>query len=376
MKRKGVFFAASLIIASLNCPVNAAADFADYKEQDQVIEEMLETMSIEDKVSQLFFVTPEALTGVDAAVQATDTTREALEQYPVGGIIFFSQNIESEEQLRVMLANLKSYSRYPLYLGVDEEGGTQVARVANSGVIEVPVFPDMSVIGETGDPQKACEVGSTIGGYLRDLGFNLDFAPVADVLTNPGNTVIGSRSFGSDAALVSEMVAAEVKGLREKDVSPVLKHFPGHGGTGEDSHNETAILDKSAQELRSTEFLPFKAGIEAGADVIMVGHISVPQLTGDNTPAVLSETVIQDYLRGELGYENVIITDAMNMGAIVNYYDADEAVVTALKAGVDMILMPQSFQGARQAVLRAVENQEITEERIDESLRRIYGAAH
>lgn len=336
------------------------------------IDTLLAEMPLEDKVSQLFFITPEALTGVEVAIQAGEATKNALSEYPVGGIILFSQNIQGEEQVKTMLSNMHTYSRYPLFTGVDEEGGTLVARIANSGVISVPTFPDMQEIGNTGDPQQAYEVGSTIGGYLKNLGFNLDFAPVADVATNPDNPIIGVRSFGSDAALVSQMVAKEVEGMQSQGVSAVIKHFPGHGDTAEDSHAEAAVSYKTIDELRGTEFLPFSAGIEAGTDMVMVGHIAVPNILGDYTPATLSEQMITGYLREELGYDGVVITDAMRMGAIVNYYDSAQAVVMVLQAGGDMILMPEDFISARQAVLDAVSNNVLTEERIDESLRRIY----
>lgn len=336
------------------------------------IDHILNEMSLEDKVSQLFFVTPESLTGVEVAIQAGEVTKNALSEYPVGGIILFSQNIQGEEQLKTMLSNLHTYSRYPLFTGVDEEGGTLVARIANSGTIVVPTFPDMQEIGNTGDPQQAYEVGTTIGNYLKNLGFNVDFAPVADVATNPDNPIIGVRSFGSDASLVSQMVAKEVEGMQSQGVSSVIKHFPGHGDTAEDSHAEAAVSYKTIEELRSTEFLPFRAGIEAGTDMVMVGHIAVPNILGDYTPATLSEQMIYGYLREELGYDGIVITDSMRMGAIVNYYDPAQAAVMVLQAGGDMILMPEDFYAARQAVLDAVSNGVLTEARIEESLRRIY----
>lgn len=336
------------------------------------IDEILENMPLEDKVSQLFFVVPESLTGVETAIQVGDMTKEALQNYAVGGVILFSQNIQSEEQLRTMLVNFHEYSKYPLFTGVDEEGGPLVARVANSGVIDVPTFPNMQEIGNTGDSQQAYEVGTTIGSYLKNLGFNVDFAPVADVFTNPSNTVIGARAFGSDPQLVAEMVAKEVEGMQGQGVSAAIKHFPGHGDTYEDSHAEMATSYKTIEELRTVEFLPFQAGIEAGTDFVMVGHIAVPEVTGDNTPASLSGQMITGYLREELGYDGIVITDSMRMGAIVNYYDAAQAAVMVLQAGGDMILMPQDFVASRQAVLDAISNGTLTEARIDESLRRIY----
>ncbi len=341
------------------------------EKREAQIEELLGNMSLEDKVSQLFFVNPEALTGVGVAVQASDATRSAMESYPVGGVILFSANIENEEQLRTMTSNLHAYSKYPLFLGIDEEGG-RVARIAGSGAIDVPVFPDMQEIGNTQDPEEAYRVGETIGRYVKELGFNVDFAPVADVASNPDNQVIGSRSFGSDAGLVSQMVAREVQGMQEQGVSASLKHFPGHGDTSEDSHAEMAVSKKTADELRNMEFLPFKAGIEAGVDMVMIGHISVPAITGSDIPASLSEQIITDCLREELGYQGIVVTDSMSMGAIVNTYTSADAAVRALQAGCDMLLMPQDFQAARQAVLDAVKDSALSEERIDESLRRIF----
>lgn len=303
--------------------------------------------------------------------QAGDATKAALEQYPVGGIIYFSQNIENEEQITTMTSNSQSYSKIPLFIGVDEEGGSLVARIANNPNFQVPTFPDMKEIGASGDPYKAYEVGSSIGSYLKEYGFNMDFAPDADVLTNPENTAIGSRSFGSDPQLVSQMVAEEVKGLEEQNVTAVLKHFPGHGSTAEDSHNGAAVVNRSLEELRIAEFLPFEAGIQAGADVVMVGHLQVPQIIPDDTPASLSSVMITDILRNELGFDGLVITDSLSMGAVTEYYTPAEAAVMCIQAGADMLLIPEDFHQAYQGVLDAVNNQTLSEERINESLTRI-----
>ena len=232
-------------------------------------------------------------------------------------------------------------------------------------------FPDMSKIGASNDEAKAFEVGETIGKYLADLGFDVDFAPVADVLTNQDNTVVARRSFGSDAEIVSRMVSEEVKGLKKHGVSPVLKHFPGHGGTAEDSHETKPVLHRTLEELSETEFLPFAAGIESGADFVMAGHIGVPEIEEDGRPAVFSKTLLTDVLRKQLGFEGIIITDAMNMGAVTESYDSGEAAVAALSAGADMILMPEDFDAAVQAVKDAVEKGALTESRIEESAMRI-----
>ena len=346
-------------------------EVSEEEELEKKIQAQISEMSLEKKIYQLFFVTPESLTGVDMVTQAGDATKAALEQYPVGGIIYFSQNIEDETQITTMTSNSQSYSKIPLFIGVDEEGGSLVARIANNPNFQVPTFPDMKEIGASGDPYKAYEVGSSIGSYLKKYGFNMDFAPDADVLINPENTAIGSRSFGSDPQLVSQMVAEEVKGLEEQNVTAVLKHFPGHGSTAEDSHNGAAVVNRSLEELRSAEFLPFEAGIQAGADVVMVGHLQVPQIIPDDTPASLSSVMITDILRNELGFDGLVITDSLSMGAVTEYYTPAEAAVMCMQAGGDMLLIPEDFHQAYQGVLDAVNNQTLSEERINESLTRI-----
>ena len=199
----------------------------------------------------------------------------------------------------------------------------------------------------------------------------MDFAPDADVWSNPANEVVRYRAFGSDAQLVSSMVSEAVDGFHSAGICTSLKHFPGHGGTSEDSHDNFAYSDRSLEELRSCEFLPFQAGIEAGSEFVMVGHITLPQIAESDTPATLSKTVVTDILRGELGYTGIVITDAMNMGAIAQNYSADRAAVQAVQAGIDMILMPSDFYSAYQGILDAVKNGEITEQRLDESVKRI-----
>lgn len=335
---------------------------------EQRIEETIESMTLTEKVAGLFIVTPEAITGVDTAIQAGDGTKMALEEYAVGGIIYFAKNMQSKEQLTQMISNTKEYSKYPLFIAVDEEGGT-VNRVADAGFAEKQL--SASEIGATGDANNAYVAGSNIGAYLSEIGFNVDFAPVAD-LSNVEGSVMKERSYGADAAAVAPFVASMVTGLQENGVTACMKHFPGIGSTTADTHNGLAYTDRTAEEFMSEEFAVFKAGIDAGAEMIMVGHISAEGLAGDSTPASMSEQIITGYLRGELGYQGVIITDAMNMSAISTYYSSGQAAVMALKAGCDMVLMPENFLLAYAGVLNAVAEGTISEERIDDSLRRIY----
>lgn len=343
-------------------------ELTDAQKLDQIVDAGIEVMPIEDKVAGLFIVTPEAITGVSTAVKAGDGTKTALAEYSVGGIIYFSKNIQSKDQLAEMIDNTKLYSKYPLFIAVDEEGGN-VSRVAKAGIADVSSSP--KALGDLGDPNGAYTTGTYIGSYLHELGFNLDFAPVADLSVAESNP-LGERSYGSDATKVSEFVNNMMLGLEEQKVTSCVKHFPGVGSSEQDTETGMAISDRTAEEFRTEEFPIFQAAIDAGANMIMMSHMSVPALTGDNTPCSLSEAVVTDILREELGFDGVIIADALDMGAIKEYYASDEAAIMALRAGCDMILMPENFEQAYKGVLEAVQNGTISEERINDSLRRIY----
>lgn len=337
-------------------------------------EKILESMTLEEKAAQIFFVTPEDITGVDTATVAGDATRQALETYPVGGIVYFSKNILEPEQTRSMLGNTWEYSqevmKIPVWLGVDEEGG-EVARVAENPQFQVTRYESMRSIGDTGDPEQAYQAGETIASYLKDLGFNMDFAPDADVITNPQNTVIGDRSFGTDPSLVGEMTADAVAGFQDQGISACIKHFPGHGQTEGDTHEGYAYTEKTLEEMKNSDLIPFQEGIGAGADFVMVSHISAPNAISQDLPASLSSEFVTALLREEMGFEGIIITDAMNMGAITQHYDSAQAAVMAFEAGADMILMPEDFQAAYEGILQAVSSGTISEERLDESVTRI-----
>ncbi len=335
---------------------------------DAIVNAGIDVMPLEDKVAGLFIVTPEAITGVSTAVKAGDSTREALAEYAVGGIVYFGKNIRSEEQITEMISNTQLYTKYPLFIAVDEEGGS-VSRVAKAGI--GTKVDSAETIGETGDANNAYQAGNVIGGYLSALGFNLDFAPVADLNTVEGSAM-GDRTYGSDAAVVAPFVTSMMQGLEDRNVTACLKHFPGIGSSTQDTHDGIATTDRTLEQFRANEFAVFQAGIDAGADMIMVGHLSAPALTGDNTPCSMSSAVITDILRNEMGYDGVIISDAMNMSAISEYYDSEQAAIMALRAGCDMILMPEDFEKAYNGVLQAVQDGTISEERINDSLRRIY----
>ena len=280
--------------------------------------EILESMTLEEKVCQLFMITPEALTGVETATQAGQATQKAYDKYPVGGIIYFSKNLKNPDQTKSMLAKTQEYAQertcIPVFLSVDEEGG-QVARVGRNSAFGVEKIGNMSDVGAGGDTQEAYRIGTVIGSYLKDLGFNMDAAPDTDVLTNSQNEVVKYRSFGSDPQLVAEMAEAELKGLNEEGIIGMYKHFPGHGGTTADSHEGYVYVDDTLEELENGAFVPFKDGIANDIRVIMVSHIAAPNVTGDNTPATLSKKLTTDILREDLGFDGMVITDALNMGA-------------------------------------------------------------
>ena len=336
---------------------------------EEIINAAIEVMPIEDKVAGLFIVTPESITGVNTAVKAGEGTKEALSKYAVGGMVYFSKNIRSQEQLTEMITNTINWSKYPLFISVDEEGG-EVSRIAGSS-IEVDKVASPADIAATGDVSQAYSAGTTIGTYLKGLGFNLDFAPVADVVTNDKH-VLEDRVYGSDTAVVGAFATNMVKGLQDSGVSACMKHFPGLGGETSDTHKGTVSTERTKEDFQTIDFPVYQQGIEAGVDFIMVSHLCVPSVVGEKIPSSISPEIVTDILRNELGYDGIVITDAMNMAAITDYYAADEAAILALRAGCDMILMPEDFELAYLGILNAVNEGTIAEERIDDALRRIY----
>lgn len=334
------------------------------------VEEILANMSLSDMVYQMMFVTPESITGMGTVVQAGDKTKEAIKKYPVGGLIYFTDNFESREQTIEMIKKTQEYSDIPLFIGVDEEGGI-VSRLGKKTEMGTTKHPPMQTIGETGDPEKAYEVGKTLAEELKELGFNVDFAPDADVLVNEDNTEIGTRSFGSDPELVAEMVQSLVKGLEENGVSSTLKHFPGHGSTYVNSHTGYSESKRTTDELRECELISFISGIEAGADFVMISHMTPVNITEEKVPCSISKEIITDMLINELGYKGIIITDSLSMGAVTEEYTVGDAAVRAVKAGVDMILMTPDVKNAHDAIVKAVNDGDISEERIKTSVRKI-----
>ena len=351
------------------------------------VEAQLQKMTLREKVGQLFYVRPECLDTtihfnlvgtIDQSaddikkikLQTVNTTMRGVnEKYPVGGIILYAHNINDEAQLAAFIQQIRTLNGSPL-LCIDEEGG-RVARIGNNENFHVEKFESMGAIGATGDSKNAYHCGNTIGTYLNKYGFDIDFAPVADVNTNPDNIVIGARAFSDNPDVAASMVTNYLQGLKDAGVTGCIKHFPGHGDTTADTHFGYAQSLKTWEEMKDCEMITFKAGIAWGTQLIMTAHIATPNVTGSDIPATMSSLILQDKLRGELGYQNIIITDAMEMGAITKQYSNGEAAVGTLKAGADIVLGPQNFVEAFDAVVKAVEDGVLTEQRIDQSVRRI-----
>ena len=340
----------------------------------------IKKMSLREKVGQMFFVRPEAL---DTSIhwneyqdlpdyklqQVNKTMRDVSKDYPIGGMILYAHNIEDEDQLADFIAEIRELNGSPL-LAIDEEGG-RIARIANNENFDVPKYESMAAIAESGDPNEAYKAAFTIGSYVKKYGFDIDYAPVADVNTNPENIVIGARAFSDDPETAAEFVVSYLNGLDSAGVIGTLKHFPGHGDVKTDTHSGYAETNKTWEEMLKCEMIPFKAGIEAGAQMIMTAHIAAPKVTGDDLPATLSSVILQDKLRGELGFKGIIVTDAMDMGAITTQFGNAEAAIKSIQAGVDVVLCSKDFTQVFDAVVNAVEKGNIKETRIDESVKRI-----
>ena len=360
----------------------------------EAIKAIIDKMTLEQKVAQLFVVSPETLTGVDSVQYAGDMTYQALQDYPVGGIVFAKDNIDSSSQFGTMTDNLQSYSEeisgLPLFLAAAEEGGSASVLGNNDNLDEYyensysdddsdyssssansvhSGAPSMSEIGRKDDSTNAYEAGKSIGSLMSAYGLNLDLAPVADVLSG-NSTGIGDRTFGTDVQTVSDMALEVIRGIQEEDVNAAMKYFPGYGAASSNMSG-FPVINSSLDELKKKEFLPYSNAIAQGMDFVMVGHISVPNVTGDDTPASLSEKMISEVLRKDLGFKGIVMTDYLIEMKFVKNYCAADAAVKGIQAGADLLPEPDDLEAAYEGVLKAVKKGDITEDRLDESIYRI-----
>ncbi len=328
-------------------------------------------LSLRQKVAQMFMV---HLFGP----QLTEVGRDFLASYQPGGVVLLGENIGSPQAITALT---NSYQQtivdsggLPLLIAVDQEGGP-ISHLKEG----FTVFPTPALLTAAADQQLAYRVGGAIADELRAVGINMNLAPVADLETNPDNPIIRRRSFGSYPDLVSPMIAAFIQGLQDTDVLATAKHFPGHGDSATDSHTSLPVIALSRERLESVELAPFRAAIEARVSAIMVAHIAYPALEPQpDLPASLSSNVITGLLRQEMGYDGLIVTDALDMDAIDTVYDYSSAVKKAIQAGADLMISAhislESQMQAIEAVVSVVQSGEISEARINESVRRIISA--
>lgn len=329
------------------------------------IEDYVDSMTTDEKIGQLFMMHFRVDEDGNDITTLTEEVASQISEYHLGGVILFAENIDTAEQTSQLISDMQEVADLPLLVGVDEEGGV-VSRLNSSNIDHVEIV----AAGEIASNEEAAESGTIIGEELKELGFNVDFAPVADVNTNPDNPVIGTRAYSDDPEIVAERVSAFITALQDTGIAGAAKHFPGHGDTTTDTHYGTASVDHDLERLETVELIPFEAAIEAGVEIILMGHIQVPNVTGDDIPASLNSQMV-DLLRDDLGFEGVITTDGMDMEAITESYGIGESAVMAIEADVDIVLMPADLEEAYTAVQEAVASGRITEENLNDSVIRV-----
>ncbi|MEH7416445.1 beta-N-acetylhexosaminidase [Neobacillus drentensis] len=333
-------------------------------DQQKNIDDIISDMSIDEKIGQMIIA---GISGAKMDIQ----TKNLITNDKVGGMIFYQENLVNPEQTIQLLNEIKTenvHNRLPLFLSVDQEGG-RISRLPG-GLYKFPTNKEIGVINNS---QFSYKVGTILGKELNGFGFNLDFAPVLDVNSNPKNPIIGDRSFGNNPDVVSKLGIQTMKGLQSQNIIATIKHFPGHGDTSVDSHLELPIVYKNLTELKKLELIPFKRAIDNGADVVMVAHILLPELDAHN-PASMSNVIITDILRKQLDFSGVVITDDMTMKAVTDHYKIGEAAVDSIKAGSDIILVAHDYNKVAEVITSlkaAVQKGEISEQMISDSVRRI-----
>jgi len=363
-----IFSAVSGLIAQ-PIPAHSAKPLAVEVADRPWVERTLASMSLDEKIGQLIIP---AVVGMFLS-QDSDSFKEIsrdITEFHVGGYHMLGENNTLHEPAGVALLinHMQQLARIPLWITADFEGGVGIRYLGATRL------PRAMAIGATGDPEMAALAARVTAEEARALGIEVNFYPVVDVNNNPRNPIINIRSFGADPALVSTMARAYIRSLQAGGVMATAKHFPGHGDTSTDSHLELPVVDVDRARLDAIELPPFRAAIEQGAGGVMSAHIALPQIDRDKTPATLSPKVLTDVLRRDLKFSGVIFTDALNMRGIAAHYAEGDAAVRALKAGADVLLYPPSVEKAFRGVQAAVKSGEISESRIDESVRRILTA--
>ncbi len=329
---------------------------------EEKVQSQLEQLSLEEKIGQMFIISYSS--------ESMDETLKLIADYKPGGIILFKDNFKSYENTLKQIDQIKSVTSIPLFISVDQEGG-RVQRLKELEDAQVTTIPPMRILGKTNHTLLGYRVGQVVAEELQVFGININFAPVLDIVSDANNHVIGDRSFGENIDVVSRMGIAFADGLEDHGVIAVYKHFPGHGSTISDSHYVLPVITKTKEELLASDLVPFQKAIDHGAEVIMVGHLAVPSISGDEVPASLSKPLITGLLKQEMGYQGLVVTDALNMGALTEYYTEKEIYELAIQAGVDILLMPVDISRALTYIKESLAEGKITEEQIDSSVRKI-----
>ena len=326
------------------------------EEKDNKIDEM----SLEEKIGQLLIIS-----------YRKDDIKEKLptilEEVKPGGFILFSENITTYDDTINLIKSIKNSNDIPLFIGIDEEGGN-VQRLKNLKDYKTSDIPYMSYVKTIND---AYNLGKVIAEELRVFGINLDFAPVIDCNWDNPKSVIGKRAFEGDYTTVAKLGVSLAKGLKNNKVIPTYKHFPNHGATATDSHQDLPVINKTEEELLNNDLIPYQEAIKNNADMIMISHLALPQITKDYTPASLSYEIITNLLKKKLGFKGLVVTDALNMQALTKNYSEKEILIKAINAGADLLLMPEDPVNAVKIIKEAVNGGLISEERINESVEKI-----
>ena len=328
-------------------------------DQEKII---LDNLSLEEKIAQMLII-------YHPSNEYDEKIKSIIKELKPGGFILMNNNISTYDKTLNLVTSMQNDSEIPMIIAIDQEGGS-VQRLKSISDVEVTDIPYMYYLGQTNNKDLAYSVGKIMAEQLRTIGVNLTYAPVMDIYSNPNNTVIGKRSFGSDPNTVYDMATSLKNGIEDNLVNTCIKHFPGHGDTETDSHFEIPIINKTLVELENSDLLPFIKSIN-DTNMIMVGHIALPKITNSSIPASLSKEIVTDLLKNKYNYKGLVITDALNMRSLTNNYSDKEIYTMAINAGVDLLLMPNGSKNAIKYIKEAIDDEEININIINESVRKI-----
>lgn len=364
MKKKFIILFIFIITILTGCSNNKKVSNKDFEKLsiEEKVNYKMDNLSIDEKIAQMLIV-------YYIGDEYDENLSNIIKKVKPGGFILMSDNITTYDRTLNFVKGMQNDSDIPMIISTDEEGGS-VQRIKGIRDISVTDIPYMYYLGQTKDKNLAYKVGEIIANELRTIGVNLTYAPVMDIYSNPNNTVIGKRSFGSDPNTVYDMATSLKNGIEDNLVNTCIKHFPGHGDTETDSHFEIPIINKTLDELENSDLLPFIKSIN-DTNMIMVGHIALPKITNSSIPASLSKEIVTDLLKNKYNYKGLVITDALNMRSLTNNYSDKEIYTMAINAGVDLLLMPNGSKNAIKYIKEAIDDEEIDINTINESVKKI-----